>query len=69
MTSEQRARRERTLIEYKWIVLITTTIGIFMASIDGSILVHLAEHEGLAVTVPAASAEHIIRLPAKSARV
>src|SRR5947209_1285512 len=38
MASEQRAPRERTLIEYKWIVLINTTIGILMASIDGSIL-------------------------------
>src|SRR4051794_9343080 len=38
MTGERRARRERTLIEYKWIVLINTTIGILMASIDGSIL-------------------------------
>jgi EmrB/QacA subfamily drug resistance transporter len=38
MTLGQKATRRQPLIEYKWIVLINTTIGILMASIDGSIL-------------------------------
>lgn len=32
-------------------------------AVDGSILVHLAEHKGLKVEVPSAYADHIVRLP------
>src|SRR4051812_36303541 len=38
MSVTPRRADRQPLIEYKWIVLINTTIGILMASIDGSIL-------------------------------
>ena len=36
--SMKTAKASKGLLEYKWVVLINTTIGILMASIDGSIL-------------------------------